>query len=130
MSTERSEALTSSDWYRVRRGEDELAWGRCRRVDALPEVRFSRRAGQELAFLEPDQRESVVQCLREVLADPCGRDTLPVLRGAGRRMTRLGKLKAVYQLDAETGQVLVSTIRGGKVVDPEAVGPPPKPPVS
>jgi hypothetical protein len=36
-------------------------------------------------------------------------------------------MRVIFRVDPETNEVLVSTIRGGAVNDPENVGPPPRP---
>jgi hypothetical protein len=115
-----SEALNSQDWYRVRRGEDEIAWGRTHEDPELPTVIFSRRSQQELAFLEPEQQEAVRQCLRDL-----GDGAAPVTGGQGRRVVHVDALRIVYRVDPGTNRVMISTIRGGKVCDPENVGPAP-----
>lgn len=117
--------ITSQDWYRVRRGEDELAWGRCADVPEVDGLCFSRRASQEFAFLDTSEKAAVLTQLRKVCADPYGQHSAAILRGAGRWLTAVGQMRIIYQVDAERGRVLVSTIRGGKVLDPEAVGPVP-----
>jgi len=119
-------SLTCQDWYRVRRGEDDMAWGRGQALDGAPRVRLSRRAARELAFLEPDRREAVASHLAQTAADPYGERSCYVLRGAGRWLTRVGDLRIVFRVDPDNGTLLVSTIRGGAVLDPEAVGPPPR----
>jgi len=121
-----STTLTCQDWYRVRRGEDEIAWGLCRWLGDAAKMCFSRRASQEFAFLEPGQKRSVMERLRDVCAHPYGEQSRFVLRGGGRWATQVGDMRVVYQVDPGTGAILVSTIRGGKVLDPEAVGPTPK----
>lgn len=120
-----AESLTSRDWYRVRRGEDEIAWDRSGKLNELCLVLFSRRALQEFAFLPSDQKELVLKRLRQISENPYGEHSLIVLQGGGRRMTRINELCVVFQVEAETEKILVSTIRGGKVNDPENVGPPP-----
>ena len=117
--------LTSQDWYRVRRGEDEIAWGLGADVPSAPGAHLSRRAGQELAYLDAAQADAVVEQLRHVAAEPYGERSAFVLHGAGRWMLRVGDMRVVFQVDADDGRVLVSTIRGGAVLDPEAQGPPP-----
>jgi len=117
--------LSSQDWYRVRRGEDEIAWGKIERVPGLPNVVFSRRGFQELGFLEPGQEEAVLDLLRGISDSPTSGPCVVVACGGGRRVGLVASLRVVYQPGAEAGQVAVSTIRGGAVCDPENVGPAP-----
>ncbi len=118
------EALVNSqDWYRVRRGEDQLAWVRRWRADALPGIVFSERARGEFAFLEPEQRSALKQALRDMMAASDDAKGAPVAHGGDRRMLCVGELRVVFRL--REGEVWISTIRGGPVLDPEHTGPPP-----
>lgn len=117
-------AINSQDWYRVRRGEDQLAWGRRWVADDLPGIVFSDRARGEFAFLEPDQRAALTEALRELVAAPDDAKGTALAHGQGRRMLRVDGLRVVFRL--REGEVLISTIRGGPVLDPEHTGPPPE----
>lgn len=116
--------INHQDWYRVRRGEDQLAWGLSHDPRDVPGLRLSRRARAEIGWLEGDEQEQVVQRLRE-LAE--GKDGRPVAHGLGRLVSVLGKFRIVFRV--EEGRVLISTVRGGKVYDPENVGPAPTDPL-
>ena len=119
-------ALNSQEWYRVRRGEDELAWGQGQVLPGLPEVLCSRRAALEFAFLEPEQQTAVQAALRQTgRTEPPG---IPVQHGGGRRLLEVGTLRLVFGIETDTGRALLSTIRGGPVLDPENHGPPPETP--
>jgi hypothetical protein len=93
------ERLTCQDWYRVRRGEDQLAWARAGSVASMPGVTLSERARAEYAFMPERQRREVARTLTSVVY-------------------------VVFVPDAHG--IAVSTIRGGPVLDPEAVGPAPE----
>ena len=123
----RPEVLTSQDWYRVRRGEDEITWGKTHTVPDLPRVLLSRRAHQELAFLDAGQREAVRRCLGQLGCGAAGQQGAAVANGGPRRLVRVGELRIVHQAEPDTGRIEVSTIRGGAVLDPENVGPAPTP---
>jgi hypothetical protein len=116
--------LTCQDWYRVRRGEDEIAWGLCHHPQDLPALRLSRRARAELGWLEGEEQGEVVARLRRLAASVEGR---PVAGGAGRLVSLVGKFRIVFRVIED--RVLVSTIRGGNVYDPENVGPAPSDPL-
>ena len=120
-----AEAFTCQDWYRVRRGEDEIAWGKTRTDPQLPLVLFSRRSSQELAFLEPEQSKNVLDCIRRLSTPPQPESGIAVLNGRGRRMLHIGPLRIVFRYSTVAKQIEISTIRGGKVCDPENVGPSP-----
>ena len=111
--------INSQDWYRVRRGEDQIAWGQRWAVDALPSVVFSERARAEFAFLEPGQRAAMREALRDLSA--AGE---PVAHGEGRRVLTVAALRLVFR--HEDGCAWISTIRGGPVLDPEHTGPAPE----
>ncbi|MBU0716253.1 MAG: hypothetical protein KJ964_12930 [Verrucomicrobia bacterium] len=117
--------LTSQDWYRVRRGEDEVAWGKTYVDPQLPCVLFSRRSFQELAFLRAEQQQSVRECIRQMTVSPLGERDIVVLNGGGRRLAHAGGLRIVFRFNADRAKFEISTIRGGEVLDPENVGPPP-----
>ena len=119
------EKLTLQDWYRVRRGEDEIVWGLCEDFKEVRGVSFSRRAGQEFAFLDADQKRLVADCMRQITQAPYGAPSSLVHRGFGRWVARAEMLRIVYRLDDDTNRIFVSTIRGGAVLDPEFEGPPP-----
>jgi hypothetical protein len=116
--------LNCQDWYRVRRGEDELAWGLGHDPREVPGLRLSRRARAEIGWLEPEEQAEVVARLRGLAERPEGR---PVAAGGGRLVGLVGKFRIVFR--AEAGRVLVSTVRGGRVNDPENVGPAPSDPL-
>jgi hypothetical protein len=120
-----AESLTCQDWYRVRRGEDQIAWGQTHTDPELPRVIFSKRASQEMAFLTPEQRQSVTDRARHLSAETVQEHGVPVTNGGGRRLMHAGSIRIVFRPNASAGQVEISTIRGGKVLDPENVGPPP-----
>ena len=121
-----AESLTCQDWYRVRRGEDEISWGRTHTDPQLPRALFSRRSFQELAFLTADQKQDVRECVRQLLAVPPGEQGVAVLSGKARRLAHAGPLRIVFRFNADTGQLEIATIRGGAVLDPENVGPAPR----
>jgi hypothetical protein len=116
--------LNCQDWYRVRRGEDELAWGLSHDPAGVPKLRLSRRARAELGWLEGGEQAEVVAALRRIAEKLEGR---PVAAGGGRLVSLVGRFRIVFRLEA--GRALVSTIRGGKVYDPENVGPAPTDPL-
>jgi hypothetical protein len=118
-----SETLTCQEWYRVRRGEDEIAWGRTHSDPALANVLFSHRSYQELAFLETEQQQEVRDALVRISSLPPGKQGAPLENGGGRRLVRVGQLRIVLRPGMAGERVEVSTIRGGKVLDPENVGP-------
>jgi hypothetical protein len=120
-----SEPLTSQDWYRVRRGEDEIAWGRTHRDPELAGVLLSRRSHQKLAFLTAAQQQAIRDELRRLGGSPPGQQGAPVAHGGGRRVLHVAALRIVFRVNPRTRQALVSTIRGGEVLDPENVGPAP-----
>ena len=120
-----AEAITCQDWYRVRRGEDQIAWSRAGEVEGLPGVFFSERAQAEWAFLEPCQRQALADHLRELAADPLGALSAPILHGGQRRISHLDALYVIFTPDLAAGRILITTIRGGPVLDPEATGPAP-----
>jgi hypothetical protein len=113
--------LSSQDWYRVRRGEDEIAWGKTYAEQALPQIIFSRRAEQERAFLDPDQANVLRERLRELQGNP--QQGVIVRAGGGRRVAYVAQLRVVYRIVEAFPGIQISTIRGGKVVDPENVRP-------
>ena len=117
--------LTCQDWYRVRRGEDEIAWGKTYIDPQLPCVLFSRRSFQELAFLRAEQQQFVRECIRQMTASPPAERGIVVLNGDGHRLAHAGGLRIVFRFNADREQIEISTIRGGEVLDPENVGPPP-----
>ena len=117
------ERLTCQDWYRVRRGEDQLAWGRAGSLVAAPGVTLSERALGEYAFMSESQRRELARLLTTLAGDPFGADSASVAHGGERRLARLGEVYVVFV--AEPNGIVVSTIRGGPVLDPEAVGPAP-----
>ncbi len=118
--------INSQDWYRVRRGEDQIAWGRRWRMTDLPGVVFSERARDEFAFLEARQRTALTRVLREATDAPDDAKGTPVAYGQGRRMLRVGDLRVVFRVREGEGEAWISTIRGGPVLDPEHTGPPPE----
>jgi len=120
--------ITSQDWYRVRRGEDQIAWGKAQPLETLPEVVLSRRAADELAFLRADERDVILSQLARLSAEPRGSQSKPVQYGGRRRLSPVGGLRIIYQVSGQDGKVLVSTIRKGIGVafDPENMGPPPR----
>jgi hypothetical protein len=118
------ERLTCQDWYRVRRGEDQLAWARAGSVASMPGVTLSERARAEYAFMPERQRREVARTLTSVAADPSGATSSPVEHGGERRVAHIGEVYVVFVPDAHG--IAVSTIRGGPVLDPEAVGPAPE----
>jgi hypothetical protein len=111
--------INSQDWYRLRRGEDQIAWGRCWTAADLPGVVFSERARAEFAFLEAEQREA----LRTALRNLDGAAGQPVAHGEGRRVLSIAGLRVIFRADAD--RAWISTIRGGPVLDPEHTGPAP-----
>ena len=119
--------ITAQDWYRVRRGEDQLAWRMHAALEGLPDVVLSKRAGEELAFLDEEGRARAVDCLRNlVTVDGCPRSSA-VAGGEGWRLTRVGELRMIYRRSGETGRIQVATIRKqeGVSFDPENMGRPP-----
>lgn len=118
-----SEILSSQDWYRVRRGEDQIAWGRAFRLIDDRKVRLSYRASQEFGFLDDGQRNALLQALHAVTV---GREpAAAVLDGDERRLIRAAGLRAVFRYAADGAGIEVATIRDGAVLDPESVGRPP-----
>jgi len=112
--------INSQDWYRVRRGEDQIAWGRCWTAAELPGVVFSERARAEFAFLEAERQAALRSALREL----DGAAGQPVAHGGGRRVLGIAGLRVI--LRAGANRVWISTIRGGPVLDPEHTGPAPE----
>ena len=117
------EPITSQDWYRVRRGEDEIAWGRIHTDPAHPQAVFSRRSFQEAAFFTAEQKEEVDACIASLSELPVEEQGVPVEHGGDRRIVYASELKIIFRYREVTGQLEISTIRGGKVVDPENVMP-------
>ena len=116
--------ITCQDWYRVRRGEDQIAWGNTRVAPDLPGIVFSFRSSQEFAFLEPEQQDALRHALLELTAASTEDRGLPIECGRGRRLLALEPLRIVFRI--QTNTVYISTIRGGAVLDPENLGPPPE----
>jgi len=119
--------ITSQDWYRVRRGEDQIAWGDTKPLEALPKVVLSRRAADELAFLHVEEREAILSQFAKLSAEPIGPQSRRVRCGGPRRITSVGGLRVIYQVAGRDEKVHVSTIRKGigESFDPENMGPPP-----
>jgi hypothetical protein len=115
--------INSQDWYRVRRGEDQLAWGRRWRMRGLPGIAFAERARGEFAFLEPEQRAAVLEALEGLTARSDDAKGAPVAHGRGRRALLVDELCVIFRLRGR--ELWISTIRGGPVLDPEHKGPPP-----
>jgi hypothetical protein len=65
---DKGEPLNGQDWYRVRRGEDEIAWGKTHHAPGLDDIVFSRRSFQEFAFLTKEQQTAVRRCLTQMKA--------------------------------------------------------------
>ncbi len=120
--------ITSQDWYRVRRGEDQIAWGETKPLEALPKVVLSRRAADELAFLRAEEREAILSRLAKLSAEPTGPKSRRVRYGGPRRISSVGGLRIIYRVAGQDEKVHVSTIRKGIGVsfDPENMGPPPR----
>jgi len=120
--------ITAQDWYRVRRGEDQIAWGKIQAIETLPRVVLSRRAADELAFLRAMERDAIVRRLAALSTDPCGAESMPVKSGCLRRLSPVGRLRIIYQVRDQDEKLFVSTIRKGIGVsfDPENMGPPPR----
>ena len=120
--------ITSQDWYRVRRGEDQIAWGEVKPLDNLPKIVLSRRAANELAFLPGQERDAVARQFVRLSAEPRGPTSKPIKQGGRRRLSPVGRLRIIYQASDQEGKILVSTIRKeiGVSFDPENMGPPPK----
>ncbi len=116
--------LSCQDWYRVRRGEDQLAWGLIHDPHEAPELRLSRRARAELGWLEGEEQGMVVARLCRLSFRPEG---LAIAGGGDRFVSLVGKFRIVFRVQA--GRVQISTVRGGKVYDPENVGPAPHDPL-
>jgi hypothetical protein len=121
--TSEGAVINSQDWYRVRRGEDQLAWGKRWATPELPGTVFSERARDEFAFLEPDQQAALTRAVVELNDAPDDVQDRPVPHGQGRRMLEVEALRVVFT--RREGVTYVSTIRGGPVLDPEHAGPPP-----
>ena len=118
-----SGSLTCQDWYRVRRGEDEIVWGKAYIDPQLPNVLFSRRSSHELAFLTTQQKRMVRECLRQLSSMSPDEQGVAVLNGGSRRLAHVDQLRIVFRFNADSDQLEISTIRGGPVLDPENVGP-------
>ena len=116
--------ISSQDWYRVRRGEDQIAWGGRWEASGLPRVVFSERARAEFAFLEPAQQAALVSALGDMTTAADDAKGEPVAHGQSRRVLHVASLRVVFRLDE--GRAWISTIRGGPVLDPENEGPPPE----
>jgi len=119
-------AITPQDWYRVRRGEDQIAWQDTQVRPGLPGVVLSRRAAHELAFLNPAERQAVLAQLGTIFKQPNGPTSKPIHNGGPRRLSPVGELRIVFQ--PHDGKVFVSTIRKriGVSFDPENMAAPPK----
>lgn len=87
---------------------------------------LSKRAGEELAFLEDDERGRVVGNLRSLLADEQN-EAASVVDGGDWLLSRVGELRIVFRRAVETGRLEVATIRKqeGVSFDPENLGRPP-----
>jgi len=118
--------ITAQDWYRVRRGEDQIAWQDTQVRPELPGVVFSRRASHELAFLNPAERHTVLAQLEMISQQPNGPTSKPIHNGGQRRLSPVRDLRIIFE--EQNGKVLVSTIRKriGVAFDPENTAPPPK----
>ena len=116
-------AITSQDWYRVRRGEDQIAWGNARIAPDLPDVVFSYRSSQEFAFLEPEQQTAVREALLGLSAAGMDERGEQIEHSGGRCLFQVDALRIVFRSEEDT--ISISTIRGGRVLDPENLGPPP-----
>jgi hypothetical protein len=119
--------ITAQDWYRVRRGEDQLAWGLHAAIERLPGVVLSKRAGEEFAFLDNDERARLADCLRNLVEDKENAPASVVEGGDGWLLSRVGELRVVVRRSVETSRLQVATIRRqeGVSFDPENLGPPP-----
>ena len=117
------ETITSQDWYRVRRGEDEIAWERLFVLKADERVVFADRAAKEWAFLEDDQREAVLERVARLVAETDAPDVKAVAHGKGRMLVHADDLRIVFSTNAD--RIEIATVRGGRVLDPENSGPPP-----
>lgn len=117
--------LTAQDWYRVRRGEDQLAWGMEARLEGLPSIVLSRRAGEELCFLSESERAACISVLRDVWNDNTTAPVAPVEASSCWLIATAGELRIVLR---HTGlnAVEVATIRKreGQAFDPEHIGRP------
>jgi len=125
--TDEKVRITAQDWYRVRRGEDQLAWGHLAWLEHLPKVVFSRRAGEELAFLDPTDREGVVVSLQGMSSRGPRGDGAAVEGGGGWLHQASGDLRIIYRRRGSGDTVEVATIRKAEGVsfDPENMGHPP-----
>ncbi len=121
-----TESVTCQDWYRVRRGEDEIAWGKTYADPKMPHVLFSWRSSQELAFLERQQKKRVLDCIKGLSTTHQPEAGISVRNGSGRRIVHVDQLQIVFRHNPEAGRMEISTIRGGPVLDPENVGPAPE----
>ena len=122
------ERITAQDWYRVRRGEDQLAWGQRVTLQGLPTVVLSQRAGEEFAFLDEADRRRVAERLRDLAGDRGDALSLAVEPESGWRLSRVGELRVIFRQSCDTGEIRVATIRKqeGVSFDPENMGHPPE----
>jgi|LSQX01.2.fsa_nt_gb mRNA-degrading endonuclease RelE of RelBE toxin-antitoxin system len=111
--------ISSQDWYRVRRGEDDLAWGARWRVSGASVI-VSDRACQEIRFLSAEQQERLREELIRLGNDPVLHPrSEPLIHAGPRWLLELDDFRVVFSFDWES--VCVSTVRGGRVLDPEMV---------
>ncbi|MFH1477282.1 MAG: hypothetical protein ABIH24_07315 [Verrucomicrobiota bacterium] len=118
--------ITSGDWYRLRRGEDQLAWGKCAKLTGCPAILLSRRAGEEISFLSREEREKVLGRFSELLKAAVMHPVIyPVENGQGWLITLLDDIKIIFRYDRGQTSVRIATIQKGASFDPEAKGIPP-----
>ncbi|HEX7008464.1 MAG TPA: hypothetical protein VF184_00685 [Phycisphaeraceae bacterium] len=114
--------LTSQDWYRVRRGEDQLARGDLARLDGLASIVLSRRAGEEFCLLSDNERNAVVAFLQAFATNEQG-NAVPIAESPCWLLARVGELRVILRHGAN-GITEISTIRKapGIAFDPENTG--------
>lgn len=120
--------LTSQDWYRLRRGEDQLAWGQQARLKGLEAVVLSRRAGEEFCFLSTAERTAVVARLSALQHGGEIEASAPIKETPCWRLTRVGEIRIVWRRGGVAGaEVATFRKREGTAFDPEIMGRPEPP---
>jgi mRNA interferase RelE/StbE len=74
------------------------------------QVRLSPRAEKELARLSRTEREAVMRALRRLSADFGAGDVTKLAGGGNRWRLRVGRWRALLELDNESGTILVTRV--------------------